>query len=527
MMLLLLIVILIAGGVLAWILGRMSALAARIVSLIAVAADFIIILWIWINTLGSSASTDEAWILELNRVWIPQFGINFHLAMDGLSLAMTGLTAFIGIMAVLCSWTEIRERTGFFHFNVLWNLAGIMGVFLAVDLFLFYFFWELMLVPMYLLIGIWGHENRNYAAFKFFIFTQAGGLLMFIAILGLWFINGRNTGVYTFDYMNLLQTALRPGEARLLMAGFLIAFMVKLPIVPFHNWLPDAHTQAPTAGSVILAGLLLKTGAYGLLRFVLPLFPSASFEFRYIGMALGVVGILYGAKLAFAQSDLKRLVAYTSVSHMGFVMLGAFSMNMLALQGVVMQIVCHAVSTGALFIIAGALQERLHSRDMGQMGGYWRDAPRLGGVMLFFALASVGLPGLGNFIAEIMVLAGSYRVNILITAFASIGFIVSVPYALGIIQLIFHGGIKKTPALADLSLRETAILGAMMIVILWLGLYPQPVIDTVQASLGRIRGPVVSDTRLQQRTAVPHSEPDTAFRGKIQTSQKRNMRGFK
>jgi len=377
MILVLLIVILIAGGVLAWLLGRWSAMAARIVSLLALAADFVLILFLWVSTYERLNCAGQSWISEFYLPWIPQFGINFHLAMDGLSLVMAGLVAFIGLAAILCSWSEIRERAGFFHFNLLWNLAGIMGVFLAVDLFLFYFFWELMLVPMYLLIGIWGHENRNYAAMKFFIFTQASGLFMFIAILGLYFINARNTGFYTFDYLNLLQTALEPAEARLLAAGFLIAFMVKLPAVPFHNWLPDAHTEAPTAGSVILAGLLLKTGAYGILRFVIPLFPQASLDFRYIGMSIGVVGIIYGAKLAFAQADLKRLVAYTSVSHMGFVMVGSFAANELALQGAVMQMVCHAVSTGALFILAGALQERLHTREIGTMGGYWRDAPRM------------------------------------------------------------------------------------------------------------------------------------------------------
>ncbi len=495
MMLALLIIIPVAGGLLAWLIGRRVPAAARIISLLAVAADFIIVLLIGAGMLEGTGRSGGAWIAEFRLPWIPQFGSSFHLAMDGLSLVMAGLTGFIGILALLCSWNEIKERVGFFHFNILWNLAGIMGVFLAVDLFLFYFFWELMLVPMYLLIGIWGHENRNYAAVKFFIFTQAGGLLMFIAILGLWHINASNTGVYTFEYTELLKASLGPGEAKILMAGFLAAFMVKLPVVPLHNWLPDAHTQAPTAGSVILAGLLLKTGAYGILRFVIPLFPSASFDFRYAGMGLGVFGIIYGAKLALAQTDLKRLVAYTSVSHMGFVMLGAFSMNMLALQGAVMQMICHAISTGALFILAGAIQERLHTRDMGRMGGFWQSAPRMGGIMLFFALASVGLPGLGNFIAEIMVLAGSYRESLLATAFASIGLIVSVPYALGIIQSIFHGEASRTNGPADLSRRETVMLVVMVVVILWLGLWPQPVIDTVRKPLEKVRG-LSSDARM-------------------------------
>src|SRR5687768_1493860 len=253
--------------------------------------------------------------------WIQPFGISFHMALDGLSLLMLVLTFFLGIFAVLISWKEIQYRVGFFHFNLLWVLAGITGVFITMDLFLFYFFWEVMLIPMYFLIGIWGHENRRYAAYKFFIFTQASGLMMLLAILGLYFLHGSNTGTYSFDYFDLLGTVLEPSTERWLMLGFFVAFVVKLPIVPFHTWLPDAHSQAPTAGSLILAGLLLKTGAYGLIRFVVPLFPDASRDIAPIAMLFGVIGIIYGAMLAYSQTDFKRLVAYTSVSHMGFVML--------------------------------------------------------------------------------------------------------------------------------------------------------------------------------------------------------------
>jgi NADH-quinone oxidoreductase subunit M len=350
-------------------------------------------------------------MVEINYEWIPQYGISFHLALDGLSLLLIVLTVFLGLLSVLVSWNQITERIGFFHFNLLWILAGITGVFLALDLFLFYFFWEVMLIPMYFIIAIWGYENRIYAAFKFFIYTQASGLLMLIAILALYFTHGAETGNYTFDYNQLLGTSLSSPASMWIMLGFLIAFAVKLPLVPFHNWLPDAHTEAPTAGSVILAGLLLKTGAYGILRFVLPLFPQASIDFAPYGMMLGTIGILYGAKLAFAQRDFKRLVAYSSVSHMGFVMLGVYAFNQLALQGVVMQMLAHGISTGALFIIVGAIQKRIHTRDLEEMGGFWELAPRMGGITLLFTMASLGLPGLGNFIAEFLILSGTFQAS--------------------------------------------------------------------------------------------------------------------
>jgi NADH-quinone oxidoreductase subunit M len=430
------------------------------------------------------------WLIELEREWIPQLGISFHLGMDGLSLLMALLTAFLGIMSVAASWTGIRERVGFFHFNLMWSLAGIMGVFLSLDLFLFYFFWELMLVPMYFLIAIWGHERRIYAAVKFFIFTQLSGLFMLAAIVGLYFIHGQNTGVYTFDYSELLATSMNSTKALLLMLGFLIAFVVKLPAIPFHTWLPDAHTEAPTAGSVILAGLLLKTGAYGLLRFAVPLFPQAAIDLAPVAMALGVAGIIYGAVLAFAQTDLKRLIAYTSISHMGFVLLGIFAGNELALQGVVIQILCHGISTGALFILAGTLQERIRTRDINRMGGIWAVAPRMGGAGLFFGLASLGLPGLGNFVGEFLVLIGAYQVSITLAAFAATGLVIATVYALWMVQRTFFGARTDERKVPDLSLREMAVMGVMMAALVWIGIYPRPIMDTAGRSLETVRGHV-------------------------------------
>jgi NADH-quinone oxidoreductase subunit M len=484
MMLLWLILILAVAGVLSWLSERWNSKLPRWISLMAPTITLVLVLILWRRHLGQMSLTqNQQWLAEIDWQWIPQLGIGFHLGIDGLSLLLVLLTAFLGILAVVSSWTEIRERIGFFYFNLMWVLAGIIGVFLALDLFLFYVFWEMMLVPMYFLIAFWGHENRVYASLKFFLFTQASGLLMLATILGLYFVHGRNTGVYTFDYGHLLGTPMAPSTALWLMSGFFIAFAVKLPAVPVHTWLPDSHTEAPTAGSIVLAGLLLKTGAYGLLRFVIPLFPGVSFQFAPVAMILGVIGILYGAILAFAQTDLKRLVAYTSVSHMGFVLLGVFAWNSMALQGAIMQIICHGISTGTLFFLVGALQERIRTRDMNRMGGFWSTMPRMGGVMLFFALASLGLPGLGNFVGEFLVLNGAYPAHAGLTALAAIGFVFATIYSLWIIHRVFHGSRAEYPPLPDLLLRELAVTGVMIAALVWLGLNPQIILKTSQSAL--------------------------------------------
>ncbi len=488
-----LILLLLVAGPVAWLLDRRGPQWPRWIALGALAVGLVLTLILWVEREARVAIPSQGvWLEELSVPWISRFGITFHLALDGLSLLLILLTLFLGITAVAASWTEIRERVGFFHFNLLWVLAGVLGVFLAMDLFLFFIFWEVMLVPMYFLISLWGHERRVYAAVKFFIFTQAGSLLMLIAILGLVFIHVQQTGALSFDYMHLLGTPLDPTMAMWLMLGFFAAFAVKLPAVPFHAWLPDAHTEAPTGGSVILAGLLLKTGAYGLLRFAVPLFPGAAQAFAPVAMALGVISILYGAVLAFAQADLKRLVAYSSISHLGFVLLGIFAWNPIALEGVVMQMIAHGITTGALFILVGALQERLGTRDMRHMGGLWATIPRFGAITLVFALASLGLPGTGNFIGEFLVLLGSYRVNALLTALAALGLVAAVIYSLALIQRTFHGSAHPGGPVPDLSSRYLATLGAMIAVQVWLGLSPQPVLDTAGQALQSLRG--IGDT---------------------------------
>ncbi|MGD0341598.1 MAG: NADH-quinone oxidoreductase subunit M [Bacteroidales bacterium] len=474
-----LIAVLVTGALLAWIAGLWSPVWPRIISLIALAVDLILITTATLKPV----SADNNWLIDFKVEWIPQFGICLHLGLDGLSLLMIFLTFFLGIISVIISWKEINSKVGFFHFNLLMILTGIIGVFLTLDLFLFYFFWELMLVPMYFLIGIWGHEHRTAASNKFFLYTQASGLLMFISILALYFVHGRSSGSYTFDYMKLLGTEMSASTGLLIMSGFLAAFLVKLPVIPLHNWLPDAHTEAPTAGSLILAALLLKTGAYGLLRFIVPLFPSASVTFAPLGMLLGVAGILYGAKLAFAQTDLKRLVAYTSVSHMGFVILGVFSFNELAYQGVVMQMIAHGISTGALFILVGQLYERIHTRDLNQMGGLWEKAPVMGAFGLIFSMASLGLPGLGNFIAELLILVGVFKANILMSCLASAGLIAATIYSLRIVQKVFFGPKNRDWIMSDLNIREKIVSASLIIVIVALGLFPRPVLNTAKPAL--------------------------------------------
>jgi NADH-quinone oxidoreductase subunit M len=481
-----------------------------LVTLIALAANLVLALAVWfLHYKEITLAGNNAWFLQLDQPWIPTLGIHFHLGMDGISLLLVLLTNFLGIVAVASSWTEIEQQTGFFHFNLAWVLAGITGVFLALDMFLFYFFWEMMLVPMYFLIVLWGHEHRVYAAIKFFLFTQLSGLLMLVSILGLYILHGQSTGVYTFDYFQLLQTTLAPRTAIWLMSGFLIAFFVKLPVVPVHTWLPDAHTEAPTAGSIILAGLLLKTGAYGLLRFVVPLFPGAAMSFTPVAMTLGVIGILYGALLAFAQTDLKRLVAYTSVSHMGFVLLGIFAWDKLSLQGVVLQMICHGVSTGALFALVGALQQRIHTRDIRQMGGLWSVMPSMGGAMLVFALASLGLPGMGNFVSEFLILIGTYQVSILAACLAALGLISAAIYALWMIQSTFHGAPRVNLKLPDLSGREIVLITTLILLIIGIGLAPQPVINTARQSLDNLLPSITASTSFLETGNYQPTRPGT------------------
>ena len=487
MILVWLMLILFVGGIGAWLTESRSPELPRVIALVAVLLDLALVFMMLVapDALGlvPVMNNGESWLVLLQADWIPRFGIKFIFGADGLSLLLIFLTVSLGMISLGAAWHEIKERSGFFYFNLLWTLAGVIGVFTALDLFLFFFFWEVMLIPMYFIIAIWGHENKEYAAMKFFIFTQVSGLLMLLSILVLVFFNYQATEVITFSYFDLLGAEIPEEFVMLLMLGFFIAFATKLPAVPIHNWLPDAHSQAPTAGSVILAGILLKTGAYGLIRFAVPLFPEASESFAPVAMTLGVISILYTAKVAFAQNDLKRLIAYTSVSHMGFVLVGVYAWNAQAVQGAVMTMLAHGFSAAALFMLAGGLQHRIHTRDMDKMGGFWGVAPKMSFMALFFTVAAVGMPGLGNFVGEFLVLLGSFQVSVPVTAFAALGLIVAAVYSLIVIQKVFHGPNKNNYEIADLTFIEMACFALMMIGLLWMGLYPQTMLDLAEPTL--------------------------------------------
>lgn len=478
------------GGLLCWQSERVSRAAPRwiaLLSMLAMSAVGVYFLAHGDYSL-SATGTANAWQAEYRAPWIPALGISFHLGLDGLSLTMILLTAGLGLAAVLCSWREIQRNVGFFYLNLLWNLSGVAGVFLALDLFVFFFFWEVMLVPMYFLIALWGHntpggKGRIHAANKFFIFTQASGLLLLFAIIGLVIVSYQQTGVLSFDYDAVRHTTMSPPVEFALMLGFFIAFAVKMPIVPFHSWLPDAHAQAPTAGSVDLAGVLLKTAAFGLLRYVLPLFPHASEQFAPVAIALGVIGIFYGATLACAQNDIKRLVAYTSISHMGFVVVGIYSFNLLSLQGVVIQMLAHGLSAGALFILCGELYERLHTRDLRLMGGLWFRIAWLPGVFMFFVAASLGLPGTGNFVGEFLILLGLFKSSPWMSASAAAALILAAVYSLLMMQRAFYGPAQSDEVLEGLTAREVVMVLLLVAFLLWLGVYPQPVLNLTQASM--------------------------------------------
>ncbi len=424
-----------------------------------------------------------AFQFEEQATWFEPWGISWHLGVDGISLLLIVLTAVLVPISLAAS-TSITDRVKLFVAMSLLLEAGLIGVFLALDMFLFFVFFEVILVPMAFIIGIWGSERRIYAAVKFFIFTAFGSALMLAGIIALAIIHNEQFGSLSFDYRDLLDLDLSLTTQRWMFAAFALAFAIKVPVFPLHTWLPDAHVEAPTAGSVLLAGVLLKMGTYGFLRFNLPLFPQASVDFVPVLAVLAVIGIIYGAVVAIVQPDLKKLVAYSSVSHLGFVVLGIFALTSQGLQGGVIQMINHGLSTGALFLLVGMIYERRHTKLISEFGGLAKVMPIYAGFFLFIAFASIGLPGLNGFVGEFLVLLGSYATLPAYAILAATGVIFAAIYLLWAYERVFTGPVTKeeNTLLADLGMREVAILAPLVALIILLGVYPKIALDVIEPS---------------------------------------------
>ncbi len=422
--------------------------------------------------------------------WIAAWGVHYAVGVDGISLFMVLLTTLLMPLCVLGSWTQVAKQQRAYYALLLALTTGVLGVFLAMDLFVFYVFWEVMLIPMYFLIGIWGGGNRHYAAFKFFIYTMVGSLLMLVAIIYTAYMVKVQTGIWSFGYEHVLQhAAVLVPAGGLLFLAFALAFAIKVPIFPFHTWLPDAHVEAPTAGSVLLAGVLLKMGTYGFLRFANPFFPMTAMspEVSKVVVVLAVIGIIYGALVAMVQPDIKKLVAYSSVSHLGFVMLGLWAGTVQGVQGALMVMIGHGFSTGALFFLIGMLYERRHTREIAAYGGIARVMPLFSVAFVIVALASVGLPGLNGFIGEFLVLVGSFARYPWATAIATTGVIFAAAYLLWALQRMIFEKLDKpeNEALTDLNLREILVLLPLLLGIIWMGVYPKPVLAKMEPAARR------------------------------------------
>jgi NADH-quinone oxidoreductase subunit M len=471
--------------------NRLSRNIALVVSLLVFAET--LLLW----SRFSSGAADFQFVER--QAWIPAFGISYAIGVDGISLFLVVLTAFLTPLALLASWESVHRKTKAFCAAMLLLESAMIGVFVSIDLFLFYVFWDAMLVPMYLLIGIWGYERRIYAAVKFILYTMAGSVLMLLAIVGLALFHDSAVGSYSFDLLQLYTLEIPPHLQFWFFLAFTLAFAIKVPLFPFHTWLPDAHVEAPTAGSVILAGVLLKMGTYGLVRFAFPLFPLAA---RYFAPALGVlavVGIIYGALVAMVQPDMKKLVAYSSVSHLGFVVLGITAMNVQGVQGAVYQMLNHGVSTGGLFLIVGMLSDRRHTRAIADYGGLKRVMPRLVAAFLLVTLSSIGLPGLNGFVGEFLILLGAFRADPRLAAFATTGVILSATYMLWMFQRVNYGPVDKDAnrVLPDLRPREFAVIAPIVAAAILMGVLPNLFLRPIGPSVDRVLDQVQRNQSVQ------------------------------
>ncbi len=490
--------------------------------------EFLLTLPLWFGWDAAQAVADHAgrmWVFEEGpRVWISSLGVSYHFGVDGVSMLLVLLTNFLGVLAAWSGWKYIQNREKEYYIWLLILQTGMLGVFCSLDFFLFYVFWEVMLIPMYFLIGIWGGANKLYAAIKFFLYTLAGSVLMLIGILVLYFRTPVDAaGVHTFDLDAILKLALDPSIQWWVFAAFFVGFAIKVPMFPFHTWLPDAHVEAPTAGSVILAGVLLKMGTYGFYRFALPICPDATVAWLPFLLILSIIGVVYGAMVSLVQKDMKKLVAYSSVSHLGFCMAGMFTLTNAGIKGSVLQMLNHGISTGGLFLLVGIVYERMHTREIKLYGGLAKLMPVYAMFFMIITLSSIGLPGLNGFVGEIIILLGAYHMSpalifskSLIFILAS-GMLLGAAYMLWLYQRVFFGEVTN-PHLEehckdhDMSGREWGYMVPLVLVALWVGLYPKPVLDKMDKSVAFVVSrvqPVISRVEAAKGLTPPSVKPIT------------------
>ncbi|HET7437317.1 MAG TPA: NADH-quinone oxidoreductase subunit M [Thermoanaerobaculia bacterium] len=483
---------LIGALVILFFVNKSNARAIRIVATATAIIDFLVSLWLWPN-FDASKSGDAMWQFQFKREWIPSLHVNYHFGIDGISLLLILLTTFMGVIAIVSSFTAITYREKEYYTLLLLLQTGMIGTFCALDFFLFYIFWEVMLVPMYFIIGIWGGARKLYAAIKFFLYTLAGSVLMLLSILALYFFNDGgipflniaglgNDPTFSVLKFHEIGHLIPPSLQFWIFLGFFFGFAIKVPMFPFHTWLPDAHVEAPTAGSVILAAVLLKMGTYGFVRFALPILPDATKQLVVPIVVLSIIGIIYGALVSLVQKDMKKLVAYSSVSHLGFVMLGMFALNPMGLRGSVLQMINHGISTGALFLLVGVIYERRHTRLISEYGGLAKQMPMYATLFLIAALSSMGLPALNGFIGEFTILLGAANRSIVWAVFAAVGIVLGAAYLLWLYQRVFWGPLDN-PAnqhVPDMNRRELAIMLPLVALMIWIGIAPKVFFDIIE-----------------------------------------------
>jgi NADH-quinone oxidoreductase subunit M len=481
----------IAGVILIWLTGKENHRTIKYIAWAVTFIDFLLSLYIYLRF----DMAESGFQFVYNIPWISHFGIRYAVGIDGISLWLVILTTFLGWLAVWSSWTAVKDRLKGYMISLLVLQTGMLGVFVSMDLFLFYVFWEVMLIPMYFLIGIWGGPRKIYATIKFVLFTMLGSLLMLVAILFIYFKSGGTT----FNISELTQfcVTLPVSTQMWLFAAFGLAFAIKVPMFPFHTWLPDAHVQAPTAGSVILAGVLLKMGTYGFLRFCMPMFPEAFEQFIPAIAVLAVIGIIYGAMVAMVQKDVKSLVAFSSVSHMGFIMLGLTALNMQGMQGAILQMLNHGISTGALFMIVGMIYERRHTRMIAEFGGVFKSMPIWSTFFIIVALSSIGLPFTNGFVGEFLILTGTFGVAPVYAILGATGIILAACYMLWMIKRVLFGELTKNENknLTDLKTFEKLVLVPFIIMIFWIGIYPSTFLNPMKNSVEKLIGDVTKYVR--------------------------------